>query len=59
MADATQDPEQCIRERPYLLWAMEGKPDGRAEEYWLVPANVSQRRLSRLILQHSPGRYRT
>jgi hypothetical protein len=34
MADATQDLEQRIRERAYLLWEMEGKPDGRADEYW-------------------------
>ena len=30
MADATQDLEQRIRERAYLLWEMEGKPDGES-----------------------------
>jgi hypothetical protein len=29
-----QDLEQRIRERAYLLWEMEGRPEGREEEYW-------------------------
>ena len=34
MADVKQDVEQRIRERAYLLWEMEGRPDGREDEYW-------------------------
>jgi hypothetical protein len=26
--------EQSIRERAYLLWEREGRPEGRADEYW-------------------------
>jgi hypothetical protein len=32
--DAEQDLEQAIRERAFLLWEMEGRPEGREEEYW-------------------------
>jgi hypothetical protein len=34
MAEVKQDLEQRIRERAYLMWEMEGRPDGRADEYW-------------------------
>lgn len=26
---------ELIRERSYALWERDGRPDGRAEEYWL------------------------
>ena len=26
--------EQAVRERAYLLWEQEGRPEGRADEYW-------------------------
>jgi hypothetical protein len=26
--------EQAVRERAYLLWEQDGRPAGRAEEYW-------------------------
>jgi hypothetical protein len=26
--------EERVRERAYALWEMEGKPEGRADEYW-------------------------
>lgn len=26
--------EQLVRERAYALWEQEGRPDGRAEEFW-------------------------
>jgi vacuolar-type H+-ATPase subunit H len=29
-----QDLEQAIRERAFLLWEMEGSPEGREDEYW-------------------------
>ncbi|WP_244173713.1 DUF2934 domain-containing protein, partial [Caballeronia temeraria] len=25
---------QAVRERAYLLWEKEGRPEGRAEEFW-------------------------
>jgi hypothetical protein len=38
MTDAKQNLEQDleprIRERAYLLWEMEGRQEGREEEYW-------------------------
>ena len=34
MADTDQDLEQRIQARAYLLWEAEGRPEGRAEEYW-------------------------
>jgi hypothetical protein len=27
--------EQAARERAYLLWERDGRPEGRADEYWL------------------------
>jgi hypothetical protein len=34
MSEADRDLERRIRDRAYLLWEAEGKPDGRADEYW-------------------------
>jgi hypothetical protein len=34
MADVKQDLEQRIRECAYLMWEMEGRPEGREDEYW-------------------------
>jgi Protein of unknown function (DUF2934) len=31
-----QDLEQVIRERAYGIWMESGRPDGSAEEHWLV-----------------------
>ena len=31
----TADPQQAIRERAYALWEQDGRPDGKALEYWL------------------------
>ena len=33
-ADVTGEDEMRIRERAYLLWEAEGKPEGRLDEYW-------------------------
>ena len=33
-SDLTGDAERRVRERAYLLWELEGKPDGRLDEYW-------------------------
>lgn len=27
-------PEQAVRDRAFLMWELEGKPEGRAEDYW-------------------------
>jgi hypothetical protein len=34
MSDKDQDLEQRIEARAYQLWEAEGRPEGRAEEYW-------------------------
>jgi hypothetical protein len=34
MPGTDRDLERRIRERAYLLWEAEGRPDGRADEYW-------------------------
>jgi hypothetical protein len=34
MPDANQDLETRIRERAYALWEKDGRPEGRADEYW-------------------------
>jgi hypothetical protein len=34
MPDANQDLETRIRERAYALWEKDGRPEGRAAEYW-------------------------
>lgn len=33
-SETRQGLEQAVRDRAYLLWENEGRPDGRAEEYW-------------------------
>lgn len=33
-ADAPAEDEQQIRDRAYRLWESEGRPEGRADEYW-------------------------
>jgi hypothetical protein len=32
--EAVEDPDRRVRERAYLLWEREGRPEGRAEEFW-------------------------
>ena len=34
MLEANELLEEHIRDRAYFLWEKDGKPDGRAEEYW-------------------------
>jgi hypothetical protein len=34
MAESEQDLVQLIRERAYLMWEADGRPDGGSEEYW-------------------------
>ncbi len=34
MSEADRDDERRIQLRAYLMWEMEGRPDGRADEYW-------------------------
>ena len=34
MSDRSGNREQRIRERAYQLWDQDGRPEGRAEEYW-------------------------
>jgi Protein of unknown function (DUF2934) len=34
MSDRDQDLDYRIRLRAYLLWEAEGRPEGRADEYW-------------------------
>jgi hypothetical protein len=34
MSGSEQDIETRIRERAYTLWDQDGRPEGRAEEYW-------------------------
>jgi Protein of unknown function (DUF2934) len=34
MSEADRDLERRVLERAYALWEAEGKPDGRADEYW-------------------------
>jgi hypothetical protein len=33
--------EQTIRERAYLIWENEGRPEGRAEDHWRCAATES------------------
>lgn len=28
------EPEQAVRDRAFLMWELEGKAEGRAEDYW-------------------------
>ncbi len=34
MSDTNEDRETRIRERAYTLWEEDGRPEGRADEYW-------------------------
>ena len=31
---APEESEERVRQRAYALWEMEGRPEGRADEYW-------------------------
>ena len=31
-----QNLEEAIRERAYHLWVADGRPDGKADAYWLI-----------------------
>ena len=33
---SAEDDEGPIRERAYFLWEREGRPEGRAEQHWLM-----------------------
>ena len=34
MTNEKDEQEELIRQRAYLLWDLEGRPEGRDEEYW-------------------------
>jgi hypothetical protein len=34
LAQTKESLDQIVRERAYFLWEQEGRPDGRADEYW-------------------------
>ena len=34
MSDADQEIEENIRTRAYLMWELEGRQEGKADEYW-------------------------
>ena len=34
MPGSARNEEHAIRERAYLIWEREGRPEGRAEEHW-------------------------
>jgi hypothetical protein len=34
MAESDRSWEQAIREKAYLIWEREGRPEGRAEYHW-------------------------
>jgi hypothetical protein len=34
LAQTKESLDQIVRERAYLLWEQEGRPDGRADEHW-------------------------
>lgn len=36
MLGSDQARENVIRERAYLIWEREGRPEGRAHDYWLA-----------------------
>ena len=40
MSDKTSELEERVRERAYFLWEREGRPEGRAEEYWRRAAEL-------------------
>jgi hypothetical protein len=34
MPEDDRDSEQAIREKAYLIWESEGRPEGRADDHW-------------------------
>jgi hypothetical protein len=44
MSDTEKDAEQRIRERAYLLWLEEGRPEGRAEAHWKIACMLDAER---------------
>jgi len=52
MSDTPQDLELRILERAYFLWIEAGRPEGRAEEYYLRACELE-------ATEGRPVRYRT
>ena len=58
MAAARPD-EAMIRERAYLLWEREGKPEGRETEFWMrAEAAVTDSSQLQTLTEAPPGRPR-
>lgn len=34
MSDTEQDLEERVRQRAYLMWEADGRPEGGADQYW-------------------------
>jgi hypothetical protein len=41
MPENDRDWEQNIRERAYLIWESEGRPEGREDDHWRSASNES------------------
>lgn len=52
----SEDDEERIRERAYLLWEEEGRPFGRAVDHWLLAAReVADINIGKRLAPLSPG----
>lgn len=45
--------EQSVRERAYLLWEQDGRPEGRADEYWHRALDEHLRQRSYVLWEQS------
>jgi hypothetical protein len=58
VASLKRDPElaQAVRATAYFLWEQDGRPEGRAFEYWLKAKEIHQRQLAydRWLAEGSP-----
>jgi hypothetical protein len=54
----TEDPEvsEAIRRTAYFFWEQDGRPDGRAAEYWQKAKEAHQRQIAfdRWLAEGSP-----
>ena len=51
MSGWDQDNERTIRERAYLIWIRDGRPDGRAFEHWVLACAEARERSNELMYE--------
>lgn len=58
-ADASAEVERQIRDRAYQLWEREGRPEGRADDYWHRARELIEAETQSLYPPTQSGGHRT